>query len=263
MLDSVQATSRHFTSLKSRIQEAVETVANPVLRIGYAISVQSAVHDLQVSQPMDEAVLTALVASSEITPIAVTEYYEDDSPTPWASPVLDHGAFEDSYFQAHPVTETEHHQAAFNEPAVRVRTITHAKRSVYGMVLLRTHIIPLRPSGDQNTPEIEVSTQCELHPSAWLLSCGLKYGLQAEVRASHEALIASRGVTIEPFLLTGFHSPIFECAEEGNVWALQTVMDRGDGSIKDRDLDGWTPLHVGFSKFRIFLGGKKSIGTSV
>ena len=239
VLRSAKRASSHFISLKSSIQEQAEDIINPVLRIGFTLSMQGAVHDLQMSQPMGEAVLSALLASAELPPVAVKEYATDQTPSPVASPIIKHDAFDggDPGKTGTPIGEDT------VEPAVKVRTLTQAKRSVYGVVMLRTQLTPLRPAS-ADSPEVEVSTQCELHPSAWLLSCGLKYGLQADVRAAHEGLIASRSVSTDHFLLQDWDAPMFDCAEWGNVWALQVLLERGDGSVHDRNPNGWTPLHV-------------------
>jgi hypothetical protein len=165
----------------------------------------------------------------------------ETTPSPISTPVIvNQGAFTGS----EPTSPSQTGEInSSHDAVVSLRSLTHAKRSVYGVVMLQTHIIPLRPSS-AGCSKAEITTQLELRPSAWLLSSALKYGLQADVHASYKGLITSRGVSTEPFLLRGYGALLFQNACKGNVEGMQIVLERGEGSVQDHGLNGWTALHV-------------------
>jgi hypothetical protein len=226
-IHSPQHINHHITGLKSWVENSAELIKNPVMRVGYTLLMQDAIRHSESSRSTAKAWAAALASSSSMPPrVAEEEEREqgkehDDGETP------------------SPADQDE----VMHDVVCGMRTLVQSQTTRFGTACLRTYITPLRPSAD-GCPEIEVSTSCEVRPSPWLLGCALKYGLQAEVHAAQVGLIASRGVSIDHFLLQRLDAPIFDSAQLDNVWAIKTLLQRGHASLADRDSEGWTLLHV-------------------
>jgi len=78
-----------------------------------------------------------------------------------------------------------------------------------------------------------------IRPNRLLQMFGMSYGLFLNAKST-----SGWQYMIQPFRTVSEKSLIFEFCRNGNLSGLQTLLDLGDGSLRDRDTMGRTPLWV-------------------
>ncbi|KAH6718274.1 hypothetical protein BKA61DRAFT_300195 [Leptodontidium sp. MPI-SDFR-AT-0119] len=127
------------------------------------------------------------------------------------------------------------------------RTIKHETTSIRDTDLFR-HFLTVQkrtrsrkttaifPSGSRSTEEEHFDYV--FYPAPFLQRLGLAYGFWMQTRSS------SWQFSLQPFNTVKESSPIFEFCRNGNVDAVQTLIELGEASVRDRDPWGRTPLWV-------------------
>lgn len=91
----------------------------------------------------------------------------------------------------------------------------------------------------------KIHTTVVLHPSQWLQSCGLTYGLHINVSMSSWGLDCS----LRLHRAVPNTAPIFAYCRDGNIGAIQHLFSQGLASPWDTNSRGFTPLFVSRSCF--------------
>lgn len=130
------------------------------------------------------------------------------------------------------------------------RTLQHCSskttRSVFGSIYVRsrTYRICSSDSEDSNNTSIEdkyeFATAFVLHPSWWLVKCGIS----AIIRATISSSIQGWTYDLRPSRAVPDDALIFEFCDRGNIDGVRSLLQRKQASPWDTASDGWTPLHV-------------------
>ena len=235
VLSGIDDLKNHFETLQERILVVADSISNPVLRSGYRMAAQEAAQTLAADA-------TARAAVEEFLP----------RPTRLNSPVLSYAPASSTPDTSDPKANPARRCLLWRQPdsatqRVRCRKAYIAQiRTVFGIVIIQSAVF--KETGYSKAQVIDSSVQIEtsfsLHPSDWLVSCGLKYGL----RATFVQSAVGWKYNLSPIRAVSNESLIFSFCSDGNVAAIQTLFSRGEASPYDTDSNGWTPLHVSISE---------------
>jgi hypothetical protein len=89
--------------------------------------------------------------------------------------------------------------------------------------------------------QYEHETSITIYPSWWLVKLGISYAPRCSL--SHSTISGWKH-SFNPYRLVPSNALIFEFCEKNNLSGVQTLLSRGEASVKDIDCDGRTPLHV-------------------
>jgi hypothetical protein len=87
----------------------------------------------------------------------------------------------------------------------------------------------------------EHETSITIYPSWWLVKLGISYAPRCSL--SHSTISGWKH-SFNPYRLVPSNALIFEFCRKNNLSGVQTLLSRGEASVKDIDCDGRTPLHV-------------------
>jgi hypothetical protein len=94
-----------------------------------------------------------------------------------------------------------------------------------------------------------IQTVVTVHPSQWLMTCGMNFGIQAEFSES----IWGFEYRLKSYRAVPDNALIFELCEKGDTTAIQRLFDERRASPWDTNSRGLTPLFVSFSLESTFV----------
>ena len=119
-------------------------------------------------------------------------------------------------------------------------------RCFLGTVRVRTRetrVENYESSSDQGQWENE--SKFTVYPAQWLTRLGFRCGLHFVQSVSS---VKGWKNTLQTFRPVPDNSLIFKLCEEGNTSAVKELFSRGWASVRDTDSQGYTPLHVSYSR---------------
>jgi hypothetical protein len=143
----------------------------------------------------------------------------------------------------------EHNKSKIRNLQRTKRFQSETRETMFGTILLQTQITEHQAiMGDNETTRTERKTCFIFHPARWLMTLGLKYGLEAiAVNRNRTWQYSVRSIHVVPD-----DSLVFKFCATGNINAVRELFKRGEASVSDVDTEGRTPLHVSPPAVSIF-----------
>ena len=117
--------------------------------------------------------------------------------------------------------------------------------NTFGSFRLRSKLLRVGPTSLESvsdSPEdaYEHEISITLHPSWWLLRCGISWGINAALLSS------SHGwkINLNSFRAVPDDALIFSFCERGNINGVRDLLSSKEASPFDTNSKGWTPLYV-------------------
>ena len=137
-------------------------------------------------------------------------------------------------------SDDKHYHSGHRISRTRICHSTTAMGTLFGKVWLRTSTLKVEDCAGAAKGKYEIITSFIFYPSEWLTRIGLRYGVEANLRTS----TSGWRFDYSPVRAVPDNSLIFRLCREGELKAVQILLERGDASIRDTNSQGWTPLHV-------------------
>lgn len=210
-------------ALKSELSQMAKAISNPVHRSLCEIAVNKALQ--QIDDTLGAEPFTEASDSTDSNP-------KETDP-------------EDSDF----ISKTSYSR----QPDWKIQTVTRKDMKIENMfctmdVKSTTTVLKSRYNDHRNQYENEMSIT--ILPAWWLVKLGISYAPRGSL--SHST-ISGWNHKFNPYRLVSSDALIFEFCQNNNLAGVQTLLSRGEASVKDMDSLGWTPLHVSqFIEFNIF-----------
>jgi hypothetical protein len=135
--------------------------------------------------------------------------------------------------------------------AVRRRCFLSTSSTLYGTLHIASTVSEVFPDdtvtnreqelGDYGA-EVEIRTVFNVHPSRWLLFCGLNFGIQITLSKSLQGF----DYRFKSYRAVPNDALIFKLSEKGETTAIQSLFDERKASPWDTNSRGLTPLFVSF-----------------
>lgn len=231
--------NEHVQDLRAEIHHMVCAVANPLLQPGLEMAMASALHEYlaMVKEKIDP---DNLPHEYQPTNIQVLKGIRNDVDLGTAA--LPHGEAteKDENIKGKSVRAPR----PTSREEIPAQQLSYNIKTSFGTVYFRSRTFRTRDrfkSGKrQSSDQYEFETYFTWHPAPWLTRLGIKFGINASISKS------CRGWrnTLSTFAAVPDDSLIFEFCKTGNIGGIQTLLTKGDASVRDTDTQGWTPLHV-------------------
>lgn len=117
------------------------------------------------------------------------------------------------------------------------------RKTIFGTILFQTQVVERQIIVDgEAASQNKTITSFIFHPALWLLRLGFSYGLNVTTNDQ------TWQYTILPVHAVPDDSAIFHFCEDGNIDAVDSLIKRGQASVRDTNTKGWTPLHVSLTE---------------
>jgi len=107
----------------------------------------------------------------------------------------------------------------------------------FGSFWSRTSTVQLEAQLSKPKGCYQSVTSFIFYPASWLNKLGMKEGLEVKILDGWQ-------LKFEPIRAVPESSPIFDLCQEGEVRAVELLIEKGHASVLDTSPKGWTPLHV-------------------
>ena len=137
-------------------------------------------------------------------------------------------------------SDDKHYHSRHRISRTRICHSTKAMGILFGKVWLRTSTLKVEDCAGAAKGKYEIITSFIFYPSKWLTRAGLRHGVEANLRTS----TSGWRFDYSPIHAVSDNSLIFQLCREGELKAVQILLESGGASIRDTNSQGWTPLHV-------------------
>ncbi len=195
-----------------------KAVSNPVHRSLFDMGVDKAF----------EQISDKLGIESPAEEIRVTESNPTESisttPTPTPTPTSEQINSRQSDWKTHSVTRKE-----------------MKLQNMFCTIYMTSKTTLLKSRFGEQQSQYEHETSVTICPSWWLVKLGISYAPRGTL---FHSTISGWKHSFNPYRLVPPNALIFEFCENNNLSGVQTLLSRGEASVKDIDYRGRTPLHV-------------------
>lgn len=210
-------TQSHIAALRAETARVNETLEDPLLRLGFAIGSEKAVHQIQ---------------NKNGTTNSTDEVYDEEL-TSIPSGTL--GGEEDKKFS--------------NAKVLTKWTWEESNTTNYFFGTIHTYSTTRQLQSnnledqelDDEEHHYELQSTLMIRPAAWLINLGLNSGLR--VGLFNSSVQGWKG-SLNTFCAVPDDSLIFDMCRDGNLLAVKDLFSRGLASVRDTNSMGETPLHV-------------------
>ena len=133
------------------------------------------------------------------------------------------------------------------QPDWKIQTVTEKYMKLKNM-LCTIHVTSktflLKSRYNEHRDQYEHEMLITICPTSWLVKLGISFAPRANL---FHSTISGWKHKFNPFRLVPSHALIFEFCENNNLAGVQSLMSRGEASVKDMNAFGETPLHVSYS----------------
>lgn len=126
----------------------------------------------------------------------------------------------------------------------RITEEQHVMENSFGTIYVSSRISKLESRYFENRYQYEHETSFTVCPAWWLFKAGFTYVPRFSLFSSS---IQGWKYTLNSFRLVPDDALIFEFCKRGNLDGIQSLLARGQASVKDIDSQGYTALHVTYS----------------
>lgn len=217
ILKEPEDNQNHIAALRAGTTRAEKTIESPLLRQGFAVASERALHgvanDIGANDAMNKA--------------------DDRTPTSGPSEKLisEKGK---GFFVDQPLTKQTWRN--WNTTSYFFGTIhTYSTTKQLQLNILNDH------ESDDANYRCEHEESLTIRPAAWLVKLGLNSGLRIGLFNSS---VQGWKSSLNAFCAVPDDSVIFDLSRDGNLSAVRDLFSRGLASVRDTNSMGETPLHV-------------------
>lgn len=138
------------------------------------------------------------------------------------------------------------------KPDWKIHTVTkkHMKlENMFCTIHMTSKTFLLTSRYNEHRDQYEHEMLITICPASWLVKLGISFAPRGSLFRS---TINGWKYKFDPYRLVPSNALIFEFCEKNNLAGVQSLLSRGEASVKDMNFEGRTPLHVSNSPHRIF-----------
>lgn len=139
------------------------------------------------------------------------------------------------------------------QPDWKIKIVTRKEmktENVFCTIYVTTKTTVFKSHYNDHPNQYENEISITIFPAWWLIKLGISYAPRGSLFRS---TTSGWKYQFNPYRLVSSDALIFEFCQSNNLAGVQTLLSRGEASVKDMDSLGRTPLHVSqFREFYIF-----------
>lgn len=211
-------TQNHIATLRAETARVNNTLKDPLLRLGFAVGSESAVHKIANKIGTNDSINPVYDKGLNWNPSDTLELRED------------RGISDVKLLTKRTLREWD---TTTNYFFGTIYTCSTTKQ-------LQSSMFDSQETDDEDL-HYEHQSSFVIRPAAWLVSLGLKSGLRVGLFNSS---VRGWKSSLDTFCAVPDDSLIFDLSRDGNLSAVRTLFSRGLASVRDTNSAGETPLFV-------------------
>lgn len=117
-------------------------------------------------------------------------------------------------------------------------------KNMLGTIHVTSKTFLLKSRYNEHRDQYEHEMLITMCPAPWLVKLGISFAPKGSLFHSS---VSGWKYKLNPFRLVPSDALIFEFCQNNNLAGVQSLLSRGEASVKDMNFEGRTPLHVGNS----------------
>lgn len=230
-------------AFKNEMSEMAQTISNPVRRSVFEMAISTAIQ--QIDDRLGTEAFTEAHDSTDSNP-------EETNPKDTSS--KDTQPEDTSLNETSPKVSDFISKGSYSRhPDWKIHIVTEERSKLENMfctVYVTSKTTLLKSRYNQHRKQYKHDLFITICPAWWLVKLGISYAPRGSL--SHSTISGWKH-KFNPYRLVSSDALIFEFCRNNNLAGVQTLLSRGEASVKDMDSLGQTPLHVSqFIRSNIF-----------